>query len=202
MIRYATATTLLLPLFRRKLRSVSGTNNLPHRGPAVLAANHIDFLDGFFLAAAVHAGARRPLAILTKTNNYWWTGGTIAIDRRNRAASLDAAVRHLRQGWLILNFVEGVRNAGTSIEFGRSGTARLAIRARVPVIPVGITGFHGRNTVESLTKFLVLPPRVTVRIGRPLDPPPGSAEDRSLVTDFTRRILEAVAPLAGKSGPN
>lgn len=201
MIRYATATSLLLPLFRRKLKLVAGTSNLPKAGPAILAANHIDFLDGFFIAAAVHAGVRRPLAILTKTNNYWWTGATIAIDPGNRGVSLAAAVRHLRQGWLVLNFVEGVRNTGSTIAFGKTGTARLAATAKVPVIPVGISGFSGQNMVESLTRFLAQPARVAVRIGSPLAPPEGSADDRTAIQDYTGRILDAIAPLAENRGP-
>jgi 1-acyl-sn-glycerol-3-phosphate acyltransferase len=199
MIRYATVSSLLLPLFRRKLRSISGAQNLPRSGPVILAANHVDFLDGFFIAAAVHARVKRPLAILTKTNNYWWTGATIAIDSENRGASLASAVRYLRSGWLILNFVEGVRNTGSTIAFGKTGTARLAASATVPVLPVGISGFTGRNMVDSLTRFLAQPPRVRVRIGPVIPPPHDPPDDRAAMLAYTRRILTAIAPLAGKT---
>lgn len=199
MIRYATVTTLILPLLKRKLKSVAGLEHLPRSGPMLLAANHIDFLDGFFIAAAVNARARRPLAILTKTNNYWWTGATIAIDNRNRAASLASARRYLANGWSLLNFVEGERNAGTSVAFGRTGTARLAAATRIPVIPVGITGFVGSNMVESLTKFLALPPIVRVRIGLPLPPPDAKPDDHAAMRAYMDRLVQAIAPLALKT---
>jgi 1-acyl-sn-glycerol-3-phosphate acyltransferase len=201
MLRYTTATTLLLPLFRRKLKSVTGTEYLPAAGPAILAANHIDFLDAFFIAAAVKAGAHRPLANITKTRNYWWTGASIPVGGGDRSAILTAAQQRLQRGWFILNFVEGVRNTTNTLGSGRTGTARLAIATHLPVIPIGIRGYYSRNMNQAIARLFTQPPSVSVHIGQPVPSPNGDPEDRALVLQFTERIVRAVAPLASKNAP-
>lgn len=198
---YVTLRSILLPIFRRKLAEVSGTDHLPERGPYILAANHIDFLDGFYIAAAVHEARRHQVYFLTKSNNYWWTQATISIDSARRSASIDDAFSHLRAGKIICNFIEGERNPNPRLLQGKTGIARLALVTNAPVIPVGIVGPGGATFLQSLTNLLTGARDVTIRFGPPVD----LTEFRGLDLEYktlqaaTHEIMRQLVPLCGKA---
>ncbi|MBI4093206.1 MAG: 1-acyl-sn-glycerol-3-phosphate acyltransferase [Candidatus Kerfeldbacteria bacterium] len=199
---YATFKTILLPLFRRKLAEVSGDEYLPPDGSSyLLAANHVDFLDGFYVAAAVYAARQHRVYFITKTNNYWWTKTTIPIASSRKAASVDDAFGYLKSGKIICNFIEGERNPNTRLLRGKTGVARLALVANVPVIPVGIIGSSSSTFVQSLTNLMAGGKDVKVHFGREVD----LTEFRGLDIDYnvlqaaTREIMRALVPLCGKA---
>ncbi len=198
---YVSIRSLLLPVFRRTISAIEGGEHLPERGPYLVAANHIDYLDGFVVAAAIHDVRRQPAYFLTKSNNYWWTRSTIPIERRGRSASVDDAFGYLRRGRIICNFVEGQRNDGPHLLAGRTGTARLALLTGVPVIPVGLSGSSSQSFVRALTNLMTGDRKVAVRIGPPveLDAYRGQALSYELLQEATKAILRSLVPLTGKA---
>ncbi len=197
---YATVRTILYPLFRGKIGSIVGAEHLPVNGPYLLAANHIDFLDGFYVALAVHESRGHDVFFLTKSNNYWWTRVTLPISDKKKSESLDDAVQYLRQGKIICNFIEGARNPLSHLLRGKTGTARLALRANVPVIPVGIASKSGKNFMRSVTNLIAERGNVTVKFGPAIDLSQfrGKAPDYSLIQEATREIMRGLAPLTEK----
>ena len=79
MIVFQTLKAVAYPVFRPKLKPLVGADHLPRQGGYILAANHVDWLDGFYIAAAVSAVRNVPVHFLTKSNNYWWTQVAIQI---------------------------------------------------------------------------------------------------------------------------
>lgn len=198
---YATFNTILSPLLRKKLAEVSGAKFLPARGPYILAANHLDYLDGFYIAMAVYQARKHPVYFLTKTNNYWWTTATIPIDHRPRAESVDDALQYLRAGKVICNFIEGQRNPTRRLMPGKTGTARLALLANVPVVPVGVVGPSALNFVQSLASLITDRQNVSVHFGPEvnLDDYRGRPFEYRTLKEATDEIMRVIVPLCGKA---
>lgn len=197
---YVTARKILYPLFRGMFSEIQGGEHLPSKGPYLIAANHIDYLDGFYIAMALHEINGHEVYFLTKTNNYWWTRAALRINPDRRSESIDDALRYVHQGKIICNFIEGSRNVMLHLLKGRTGTARLALLADVPVIPVGLSGLSGRNFVQSLTNLVAMRKNLSVRFGPAIDLTRfrGKQPDYGILQEATREIMRGVVPLAEK----
>lgn len=197
---YTTVKRVGYPVIVPKLRSITGVEHLPKRGGYILAANHVDWLDGFYIAVAVGQARNVPVYFLSTTNNYWWTTLTLKIPRE-RSAIIDRASTYLQQGKVICNFPEGRRNPDRRIGEGKNGTVRLAMAAGVPVIPVGITCDYGRTMGESIRNLLSRTEHhVSINFGAPLNFP-GSIDDKNVqyLQQATAHIMQAIAKLANKT---
>jgi 1-acyl-sn-glycerol-3-phosphate acyltransferase len=119
----------------------------PHHGGAVLAMNHISYLD-FALIGTAALPMKRYVRFMAKKelfdNNL--AGPLlrgmhhISVDRSNGSASLVAALRALKDGEIIGIFPEGTISVSFEIKELKSGAVRLAQGAGVPVIPTIIWG--------------------------------------------------------------
>ncbi|GAA0489581.1 1-acyl-sn-glycerol-3-phosphate acyltransferase [Paractinoplanes deccanensis] len=132
--------------------AVSGLENLPESGGAILAPNHLSIGDQVFLGVLTP----RHIAFWAKAEYFRGEGlrgrltrrvvtgmGAIPVERgggRAALAAFDAAIPVLRAGGLVAVFPEGTRSPDGRLYRGRSGAVRLAHQAGVPIIPVGIRG--------------------------------------------------------------
>jgi len=94
--------------------------------------------------------------------------GIIAIDRshgREALKSLNQAARQIAAGTSVLIFPEGTRSADGKLQPFKTGAITLAIKAGVPVVPIGFSGTHD---ILPKGKLLVRPGEITIRIGRPI----------------------------------
>jgi 1-acyl-sn-glycerol-3-phosphate acyltransferase len=108
-----------------------------------------------------------------------------------------AAIRYARAGGLVALFPEGRINTTERLLLpGRPGAAMIALKARVPVIPCYI---HGSPYDGTPVGCLLMPAKVDVRIGRPMDLSEyyGREDEREVVEQLTKRLLVAIATLAG-----
>lgn len=198
---YKTLSSVVFPIFLSKLKQVEGLEHLPASGGFLIAANHVDWLDGFYIAAIIHHQLHRPVYFLTKTNNYWWTTVTIQIPTSNRGAIISKAVDHVQAQRIICNFPEGERNVTNKLVPGKTGTARMALLAGVPVVPLGISCESGKTMAQSLRYLLSAKHPVQLRFGAPIILGKKSAEQLTTdeVDSGTAAIMSAIAPLAGKT---
>ncbi|MDQ7908529.1 lysophospholipid acyltransferase family protein [Phytohabitans sp. ZYX-F-186] len=132
--------------------SVTGLDQLPASGGAILAANHLSVADQLFLGILTP----RHIAFWAKAEYFRSRGtrghltrhvvtalGAIPVERGGGRAALtafDAAAPVLRSGGLVAVFPEGTRSPDGRLYRGRTGVVRLAHKAGVPIIPVGIRG--------------------------------------------------------------
>lgn len=195
---YNALSPIIFPQFHRRT-TVTGAEQLPSSGGYILAPNHVDWLDGFYISAALQKYRQTKTYFLAKSNTYWWTGMIIHIPRERRRI-IDNAAESLKRGLVVCNFPEGQRNADSKLLSGKTGTVRIAADAGVPVIPVGITCESGRNMGQSLRYLFSSQYQVRITFGSPLNfsIPPGGISEKWL-RDETDRLMKAIAPLAHKS---
>jgi len=124
-----------------------GQENLPRIGGAVLASNHVSYLDFAFIGTgALHL--KRYIRFMAKKGAFdnkiagpLLRGMKhISVDRDNGSASFVAALRALRDGEIVGIFPEATISTSFEIKAMKSGAVRLAMGAGVPVIPVVIWG--------------------------------------------------------------
>ena len=132
--------------------TVSGLENLPLTGGAILAGNHLSVADELFLGAVVprHIAFWAKAEYLTGSGVRGWLTrtvvggmGAIRVERAGGRAALtafDGAIPVLKEGDIVAIYPEGTRSPDGRLYRGRTGAARLAIAAGVPIVPVGILG--------------------------------------------------------------
>ena len=131
-------------LFRWYWRAyLHGAENVPRRGPVILAANHIGFLDGPVLVSMTQrltfAMAKQELFV-GRQGTLLAHIGQIGIDRRwiDKHAIL-RSIQVLRAGKMLAVFPEGARGAG-EVTHAKGGAAYLAMVTGAPIVPVAILG--------------------------------------------------------------
>ena len=138
---------VLYGVFRLRTR---GRENLPREGGYVLACNHVSSFDPWPLAMPLWP--RRYLRFMAKSELYWFPmnlflkgAGAFPV-RRGQAdvEAIETAVRLAREGNIVAMFPEGTRRAkGLVKRFEarpRSGAARIALEAGVPLVPAAVAG--------------------------------------------------------------
>jgi 1-acyl-sn-glycerol-3-phosphate acyltransferase len=202
---------LLGPLMRLLARpTIEGLEHIPQRGAAILASNHLAVADSFLLPLLV----RRRITFLAKREYFtqpgligrlkkiFFTGvGQVPVDRASASgaqAALDTAVRLLGEGKLLGIYPEGTRSPDGRLYKGKTGVARMALEAAVPVVPVAMIGTEKLNPIGSR---MWRPHHVHVRIGEPLDFSryAGMAGDRFIERSMTDEIMYALMELSGQT---
>jgi 1-acyl-sn-glycerol-3-phosphate acyltransferase len=200
---YPVAKALLRPATKVVWRvTVGNVEHVPKVGPAILAPNHLSFLDPVILIGVLprritYVGKAEYLDSW-KTKYLFPAVGMIPIDRAGGEAAfgaLDLAAEVLMRGELFGIFPEGTRSRDGYLHRGRTGVARLAARTKAPVIPVGI---RGTDRIQPPGASVPRPfKRCEVRFGAPI-----AADHVSTAADFrnlTDEILYEIAQLSGQT---
>lgn len=197
--QYPRLVEKIFPIFESALSGLEGAEQLPTDGGFIIASNHVDWLDGFFIGAAVWRARRRPVYFLTRSKYYWWSSVILPIPKQKRDI-VEHAAAHVRDGKAIVIFPEGQRNPTNQLLPGKTGVVRTAMATGAPVVPLGLTCPAGRNVGQSLLRVLFHRQPVRVRIGPPLtfSAPSGQITNEWLHQE-TQRLMAAIAPLCGKT---
>ncbi|MFL5914702.1 MAG: lysophospholipid acyltransferase family protein [Gaiellaceae bacterium] len=138
---------VLYGLFRLRAR---GRENLPASGGYVLACNHVSSLDPWPLGLPLWP--RRWLRFMAKSELYWWPlrlvlngAGAFKVRRGlGDREAIELALQLARDGHVVAMFPEGTRRAKGLVKKHeprpRSGAARIALEAGVPLIPAAVAG--------------------------------------------------------------
>jgi 1-acyl-sn-glycerol-3-phosphate acyltransferase len=174
-------------VFRAKVR---GREHLPRRGGYVLAPSHRSMMDIPFLAAVTPRRVRfmgkvEVFKIPVVGTVFRWLGGfPVQRDGTDRKAVRDS-IEILHGGEPLVIYPEGTRQHGAAIQPLQPGAAYLAIRAGVPIVPVGIAGSEEifRSHGKKRPRF----GRVAIVVGEPVQPPPltGGVVKREVVNEVT-----------------
>lgn len=173
-----------------------GTEYLPPEGGVLVATNHVSRLDTLLLF--INPGRTDITALVAdKYKSYplfkWIldTGGIIWLDRENADfGAVRAAVAALKQGRALGIAPEGTRSSTAQLQAGKQGITLVAIKAGVPIVPVGIAGSEN-VFVRALTLQF---PKITVRFGPPFNLPPLDRDRRDeQMQQYTDEIMCRVA---------
>lgn len=184
---------------------VTGLDNVPTDGPAIMAPNHLSVIDSFFLPAVLprrisYVGKAEYLDDW-KTKHLFPALGMIPIDRSGGSAAqraLDTAARILDNGELFGIYPEGTRSRSGNLHKGRTGVARLSMRTGAPIIPVGL---RGTLAVQPPDQPMPKPfMTVEINLGRPIDPARFRARDGEplLYREITDELMFEIAALSGQ----
>ncbi|HXP18779.1 MAG TPA: lysophospholipid acyltransferase family protein [Streptosporangiaceae bacterium] len=208
---YWVVKAILAPILRLVFRPwAEGTEYVPRTGPAILASNHLSFSDHFFAPLPLP----RKVVFLAKSEYFTGRGlkglfskafmsgvGQIPMDRSGGEASeraLATGLRVLADGHLLGIYPEGTRTPDGRLFRGKTGVARLALEARVPVIPCAMIGgfeFQPPGTIAPRLRI-----RPGVRFGKPLDFARyyGLETDRIVLRAITDEIIYEIMKLSGQ----
>lgn len=190
------ALRLFLFLFTRF--EVKGKENVPRVGPALVSVNHISAIDppvvGVSLGRPSTYMAKEELFRSVFLRSLLTRLGAFPVHRgRPDKEAFHRAEQALSGGRLLVMFPEGARMGNNGyLAQGFLGAALIAGRARVPVVPVGITGTEGIRG----WRWIMHRPRITVNIGRPFSLTQASGKKRRAeLTDNTEKIMGRIAEL-------
>jgi 1-acyl-sn-glycerol-3-phosphate acyltransferase len=201
---------ILGPILRLFFRPwVEGLENVPAEGGAILASNHLSFSDSIFLPLVVP----RRITFLAKADYFTGKGpkgrakafffkgvGQVPVDRSGGKAS-EAAMRTglalLAKGELLGIYPEGTRSADGRLYRGKTGVARMALEAHVPVLPVAMID---TEKIQPPGKVFPKIMRVGIKIGAPLDFSryEGMESDRFVLRSITDEIMYELMTLSGQ----
>jgi 1-acyl-sn-glycerol-3-phosphate acyltransferase len=152
-----------------------GMENIPERGGAVIAINHTSYVD--FLPACMAAlRRRRRLRILIKAEMMdvgfvrWLIARTrmIPVDRRAGAGAYASAVERLRAGEVVGVYPEATISRSFELKEFKSGPARMAAEANVPIVPLIVWGAQRRWTKDHPKQMGRAKIPITVAAGEPV----------------------------------
>lgn len=191
------------PIIRRLFRcQYPGVENVPKKGPAILASNHLSFLDHMIAAL----GTKRQVHFISKVEHFdfpirrflFQQWGVIPLRRgEGDDEAFQRSADVLRRGELFCIYPEGTRSLDGKLHKGHTGVARLAVISKAPVIPVAMWGtFEAYPKGAKRIKFV----KCGARFGQPLDYSlhHGRDHDRELMRKITDEVMAKIRALSGQ----
>ena len=194
------ATRLLWRLQGLKF-NVTGIDHLPTTGGAVIAINHTSYFDFTFAGLpAYEQGLGRKVRFMAKQEvfDHRITGPLmrgmrhIPVDRSSGAPSFDAAVQVLKGGELVGVYPEATISRSFELKEFKSGAARMAIAADVPIIPHIVWGAQRIWTKDHPKKMWRPKVPISVAVGEPIQPTLAATELTALLRSRMQHLLEQV----------
>jgi len=160
---------LLLKIFWRM--EVIGTENVPERGGVIIASNHVSYLDPIVLGAST----KRKINFIAKKevfNNifssiFLKSLNAFPVDRKKiDMPAFKKTISILERGGILGIFPEGTRSINGELQELKLGVVKIAMKAGVPIIPVGIIGTH-KIYPHGKTFPVLFKNKITVYFGAP-----------------------------------
>lgn len=190
--------------------TVSGVENLPVTGGAVVAINHTSYFDFTFAGLPAYLQKRgRKVRFMAKQEvfDHKVTGPImrslrhIPVDRDSGAASFDAACLALKAGELVGVYPEATISRSFELKEFKSGAARMAIAADVPIIPHIVWGAQRIWTKDHPKKMWRPKVPIAIAVGEPIQPTLPPTELTALLRSRMQHLLEQVQDAYGPYPP-
>jgi 1-acyl-sn-glycerol-3-phosphate acyltransferase len=179
---------------------MSGTEHIPRNGGAILAANHIGYVDFIFDGFAAHPSGRLVRFMAKKDAFDHKISGPImrslhhiSVDRDNGQASYEQAVEYARNGEIVGIFPEATISRSFEIKELKTGAVRMAAEAGVPLIPMVTWGTQLLKTKDHPSDLKGRGKTIGLHVGEPLEV---TGEDP---VAETARLREAMTALLDKA---
>lgn len=172
---------------------VEGTEHLNGKGPYIFMSNHQSYYDVFTLLG--HLPYQFKWLVKKELFSIPFLGwtmaavGYISIDRggsRDTVEAMNEAARKIRDGMSVTIFPEGSRSPDGSIQPFKKGGFTLAIKSKVPIVPIAIDGSGGIMPKE---KFTVSSGEIRIRMDRPIETKSYSLKDREVLMKKVRETI-------------
>lgn len=200
--------SLLKPLFLSLIREVKGIENLSKEKVFIIASNHSSLLDPVFIAFALNKHINKKVYFISSAPNYLDLlgnflfsefGRSIHFNPKGGVSFMRSSLEHIRKGDIVAIFPEGITNKKSGLRRGKTGVARLALRAKVPILPVGIKGTF--SLLYHFNRWILKPRKtITIKIGRPISFKKYCVRDNDYIVlrKITNTVMKEIAELLGK----
>ena len=186
--------------------TVTGVENLPATGGAVIAINHTSYFDFTFAGLpAFKQGRGRKVRFMAKREVFdskvsgpiMRSLRHIPVDRDSGAASFAEACQRLEEGELVGVYPEATISRSFEVKEFKSGAARMAIAAGVPIVPHIVWGAQ-RVWTKGHPKNMRRPKvPIFIAVGEPIEPTLPAAELTALLHSRMQHLLEKVQDAYG-----
>ncbi|KRV48247.1 glycerol acyltransferase [Wenjunlia vitaminophila] len=186
---------------------LAGAEWVPRSGGALLVSNHISYLDFVFCGQAAQP-SRRLVRFMAKQSvfDHRISGPLmrgmrhIPVDRADGVQAFQHALRALQDGEVVGVFPEATISRSFTLKRFKSGAARLATEAGVPMVPMALWGTQRLWTKGRPRNFSRSHIPVRIRVGEPLRPEPDEKPDA--LTDRLRDRVETLLVQAQQDYPD
>lgn len=176
-----------------------GLDKIDLTKPYVIASNHASYMDTPVILTYIRLQfrfmAKEELFKIPFLGTHLKTAGHVSVPRSDPRAAVrtmnEAAVNIREKGISMLIFPEGGRTRTGDLQEVKECVASIAIKAGVPIVPVGLTG---TRAVVPMGSAVVRPGRVTLRVGDPIVTEGMNPKERQVLT---ARVRESIASLIG-----
>jgi 1-acyl-sn-glycerol-3-phosphate acyltransferase len=192
------ATKVVVPATGSRI-TFEGLENVPEHGGAVIAINHTSYID--FLPAALAANYRRRrmrFMIKTEMQDVKVVSflikhtGTIPVDRRAGAGAYAVAVQRLKEGELVGVYPEATISRSFELKGFKTGAARMASEAAVPILPLIVWGAQRIWTKDHPRNLGRKKIPITVAVGAPVHAALTIEETNAAMREAMTRLLHKV----------
>ena len=208
---YPVAKLTLLPFLKFWIRKYTGLKNLKKESSFIFACNHGSFAEDLLLPAIIVPYLNKKVHIYCNDKFYknfflrkfleWGACIPVRVDEKSKASkkvnekAFNLAIKYLKKGEPVGIFPEGHRSIDGSLLKAKTGIARLALAAKVPVIPIGTIGCY-----EIMPKGTLFPrfKRCEINIGKLLylNKYFGKQNNKKILNHVTKLIMKEIAKLA------
>jgi len=177
---------------------VEYSENLPAEGAYLIVSNHLSIADPPIIAVSI----KRKMMFMAKdelfhpavVGYFIRRFGGFPVNRREiDRSALREANRILASGLSVAMFPEGSRSRDKKLKQGLPGSALIAAHARVPILPVALTGTREIAGI----KWIFRRPEIVVKVGHPFQLPPmnNNITTKEYLTESTDCIMHQIAAL-------
>jgi len=197
------------------MKRINGIENIPLKGPFIIASKHMGTLDFAFIAAAIIPVINQKIYFISNIAKWGWFwekviaekyGGCIPFTKSNPQICLDIAVEYLKKGKVIGIFPEGVmQDYDPKKHRAKTGVARLSIWTKVPIIPLGFNHdisvrtnmpriFRRRQVIKNI---ILNPNSLEVNIGKSFELSEyyGKELNREILQEATAKVMHKIDSL-------
>ncbi|SIS21237.1 lysophospholipid acyltransferase family protein [Williamsia sterculiae] len=187
--------------------TVTGAENVPRRGGAVVALNHTGYLDFTYAGLPAFLHGRRKVRFMAKKEVFdskvsgpiMRSLKHIPVDRAAGAESYHTAVDYLRRGELVGVYPEATISRSFEIKSFKSGAARMALEAGVPIVPTVIWGAQRVWTKGHPKRLGRTNTPIHIGVAEPLQP----TGDAAQLTEQLHKVMsETLLELQDAYGPH
>ena len=213
---YHILSRMLAPYIGR----IDGLKNFPKKGGFVVVCNHASNLDSlviYYLLRKFRVGrfdyfankryVNHPFGLFYAIYEPQLIDQTLGLEKGSNLQAYQNAVDELKLGWAFCIFPEGGRTRDGHIRRGKTGAIRVALKARVPIVPIGI---NGSFQVMPVGSFFLRKCKIDFSIGKPIhldkyySAPPSTTslkqyeKNKKMYRSITTNVMKEVARLSGQ----
>ena len=201
---YQVLKVTLFPLLRLFLKNIRGIKNIPSKGPYIITANHESYLDPFFIASVIIPLTNKKIHFLAVKGRFWdvwgdkiahdYAGGVCLDYGKEKAFNELLGLLRKRE---IVGIFTSPKSLDGKLKKGKTGVIELALKARVPILPIGLIGVY---EIAPRDKLIPNFRRAEINIGKLiyLDKYYNRKINYKLLRKLTDDLMRVISDLTGK----